>query len=112
MKLVDCLINTIATACTSPFALGNSATLFANIEIDDAGGNPVVVTLSVAVTCDSGNCAAFSIAGSPATTSSSSTTTQFSVEKTANANTSAVIRLHVTTAGFTIPDITFTVQKR
>jgi hypothetical protein len=79
-------------------------------ETDGSSNTPLASTLTFAITCDSGDCTGnFAVSGSPATTSNSSTSTTFS-DKNGNANKTAVIRVHITTPGYSsVPDVLFTV---
>ena len=115
MKLANCVVQGNSQACNGSYMLGNGGAMTAFVDIFDAYGNVPAATIA-SITITSASPTNYTVTGSPvAITGSGSpinrSSTQFTIQKNGNANNSTTITLHVTTAGLSIPDVTFTVQK-
>jgi hypothetical protein len=107
MRLSNCAVNGSATACTSPYSLGNGGSMTAAVQVVDTYGNPATPT-TVTITLTSGNTGTFTVT-SPVQITNGNTSTQFTVQKVGNGNTSTTITAHATSGSYA--DLTFTVQK-
>ena len=102
LQLANCVVNGSGVACTSPYSLGNSHALTANVWALDAFGNGAVITSAVTMSVTSADTGNYSITSGGALTIDGSatppyqSTATFTVQKTSNASNTTTITVHVT----------------